>query len=243
MRKPRLMLCALSLLATLAATSETDNMFMVKRAMSYMAPRCGNVFSSGERASLLEYCWCDTNRLVSALKQIALTNDDYYASLALKRLGELGSTSDLPFLYSCATNPVCGDRALRSIIAIEGISSNSISAVQAYLSNTNAFCESAEDKFADICQFIVARTFELAEYDIYRPRVMEMALAFARDINTMNVGVDETLRTVDPTYRFSRRRLSVMRSARERLVNEVQSNYVANAINELVAYPEADLPD
>ena len=72
---------------------------------------------------------------------------------------------------------------------------------------------------------------------------MEMALAFARDINTMNVGVDETLRTVDPTCRFSRRRLSVMRSARERLVNEVQSNYVANAINELVAYPEADLPD
>ena len=53
---------------------------------------------------------------------------------------------------------------------------------------------------------------------------MEMALAFARDINTMNVGVDETLRTFDPTYCFSRRRLSVMRSARERLVNEVQSN-------------------
>ena len=137
MRKPRLMLCALSLLATLAATSETDNMFMVKRAMSYMAPRCGNVFSSGERVSLLEYCWCDTNRLVSALKQIALTNDDYYASLALKRLGELGSTLDLPFLYSCATNPVCGDCAIKSIIAIEGVTSNSMAVVAAFNSSTN----------------------------------------------------------------------------------------------------------
>ncbi|MBE6381941.1 MAG: hypothetical protein E7049_02880 [Lentisphaerae bacterium] len=72
---------------------------------------------------------------------------------------------------------------------------------------------------------------------------MEVALDFARNVNTMNVGVDGALIQADPTYRFSKRRLSVMRGAQLRLVNEVQSNYVSNAINELVAYPEAELPD
>ena len=59
--------------------------------------------------------------------------------------------NSLPFLYSCATNPVCGDCAIKSIIAIEGVTSKTL--------------------------------------------------------------------------------------------NDYQANYVTNAINELIAYPEADLPD
>ena len=44
-------------------------------------------------------------------------------------------------------------------------------------------------------------------------------------------------------YRYSVRRLSVMRAAYPRCFNEYQTNYVANAISELVDYPESELPD
>ena len=45
--------------------------------------------------------------------------------------------NSLPFLYSCATNPVCGDCAIKSIIAIEGVTSNSMAVVAAFNSSTN----------------------------------------------------------------------------------------------------------
>ena len=47
----------------------------------------------------------------------------------------------------------------------------------------------------------------------------------------------------DESYRMSRRRLAVLRSVRDLEINSYQLNYVTNAINELVAYPEADLPE
>ena len=66
----------------------------------------------------------------------------------------------------------------------------------------------------------------------------------------------------DPSYKYTKRRLAALRSyeanlsgyfnslpdtsesyQRRVLVFSYQTNYLANAINELVAYPEANLPD
>jgi hypothetical protein len=48
----------------------------------------------------------------------------------------------------------------------------------------------------------------------------------------------------DDSYRYSKRRLRVLLNADlQRRPYPFQVNYVTNAINELVAYPEADLPD
>lgn len=48
----------------------------------------------------------------------------------------------------------------------------------------------------------------------------------------------------DDSYRYSRRRLAYLRQVLLRGdLFEFQENYVTNAINELVAYPEANLPD
>lgn len=55
--------------------------------------------------------------------------------------------------------------------------------------------------------------------------------------------IDTALVQADTTYRYSKRRLSDLRAAYPRSFNEYQTTYVTNAINELVSYPEADLPD
>lgn len=44
-------------------------------------------------------------------------------------------------------------------------------------------------------------------------------------------------------YRLSKRRLRVLRSVFELGLNKYNEMFVTNAINELVAYPEADLPE
>lgn len=69
-----------------------------------------------------------------------------------------------------------------------------------------------------------------------------MALNYAQNVSTMHMTLDKALLDVDPSYRYSQRRLSV-KSARNRCWNELLKNYVINAINELVAYPESELPD
>ena len=56
---------------------------------------------------------------------------------AVDSIAKYGTTNSLPFLYSCATNPVCGDCAIKSIIAIEGVTSNSMAVVAAFNSSTN----------------------------------------------------------------------------------------------------------
>ena len=202
----------------------------------------GGAFSSAYRMS-----GPNSERFARILGEYSIANlgveNGFRSRLAIESIGKYGTTNSLPFLYSCATNPVCGDCAIKSIIAIEGVTSNSIAAAQSYLSNTNAFSSETEERYAEVCKQIVTSTFGSDSYLAYRPCVLAAALDFARNVNTMNVGVDGALIQADPTYRFSKRRLSVMRGAQLRLVNEVQSNYVSNAINELVAYPEAELPD
>ena len=55
--------------------------------------------------------------------------------------------------------------------------------------------------------------------------------------------VDAVFIETDSTYRNSKLRLAVLRSAYGLGVSQYQIAYVTNAINELVAYPETDLPE
>jgi len=229
--------------ASVFAFAETDNTFMVKQVMSYMAPRCGSREHATEsRPSLVEYCWNDTNRLVSALKELAMTNKEYYASMSLRELGVYGTASDIPFLYSCATNPICGDCAIKSIIAIEGITSNSISLVSHYLESDIATSQKSNMP-ADVCGEFVRKTVTSSLSHDVITNALGVVYAFAKLRNTGHIWLDRNLTNADPSYRFSKRRLCIMRTIANRTLNDYQSNYVTNAINELVAYPESELPD
>ena len=96
---------------------------------------------------------------------------------------------------------------------------------------------------AEVCEWLLRKVYSTPELSLFSTQCMGMALNYAQNVSTMHMSLDKALLDVDSSYRYSKRRLSVMRAAQNRCWNELLTNYVTNAINELVAYPESELPD
>ena len=71
----------------------------------------------------------------------------------------------------------------------------------------------------------------------------QSVLRFMSADNIYHTWMDQLMIDADPTYRYSRRRLSVLRAIVARASVDPDMTYVTNAINELVAYPEENLPE
>ena len=193
------------------------------------------------------YAWAfrmagsDTNRYARILRELAeeVTNQTRNVIIDLRFYR---TPQSLPFLYSYSTNALYGADALRAIFAIEGVTSNSVAAAEVFFSQTNIASRLVQTR-DDACIKMVnlAGTTDV-EPDV-RERAMLVARNFAANLNECHQWLDEALIESDPSYRYSKRRLWVFRGASARGVNQYSSSYVTNAINELVAYPEANLPD
>ena len=216
--------------------------------INFLMPRCGGGNVEGDEPpdpELTEYFGhgVDTNRLARILVEVAQTNNAWYSEMAMRELVKYGSAEQLPFLYSCATNPAIGDLAVRAAVRIEGITSNSVAILRDYLSFTNTVTRSQAYDRAQTSRYFLERLQGGSVLPDVRNATFQVVQSFAADINTSNSIVDEALVAADGTYRHSKRRLAVLRAAYPRCFNEYQTDYVTNAINELVAYPEANLPD
>ena len=183
----------------------------------------------------------DTNRLACMLSEFAQTNDARIAELAMWQLGKYATSAQLPFLYSCATNPVLGRTAVESVLRVEGVTSNSIVAVE------NFFAISSHDdslETTELCIDFMKQATEAAIDPICSSNALRVAHDFSIGENCHYYCFDRGQIRSDDSYRYSRRRLAYLRQVLLRGdLFEFQENYVTNAINELVAYPEANLPD
>ena len=184
-------------------------------------------------------CEGDTNRFARLLCELAQTNDVRIADRMIRCLGRHGTTSQLPFLYSMATNEQHGATAVKSILRLEGVTSNSVDVTGMYLSMTNVDFEYR----ADACKALLRAAAPSCVTTGICQMARNCALRYARSANRYVMDVDAVFIETDSTYRNSKRRLAVLRSAYELGVSQYQIAYVTNAINELVAYPEADLPE
>ena len=184
-------------------------------------------------------CEGDTNRFARLLCELAQTNDVRIADRMIRCLGRHGTTSQLPFLYSMATNEQHGVSAVKSILRLEGVTSNSVDVTGMYLSMTNVDFEYR----ADACKALLRAAAPSCVTTGICQMARNCALRYARSANRYVMDVDAVFIETDSTYRNSKRRLAVLRSAYELGVSQYQIAYVTNAINELVAYPEADLPE
>ena len=184
-------------------------------------------------------CCGDTNRFARLICEVAQTNDAWIAEDMIRCLGVYGTPAQLPFLYSMATNEQHGATAVQSILRLEGVTSNSVDVAGAYLSMTNVDFEYRANACKALLMAAVQPSVSLAQ----RQNARECALRYARFANRYVMDVDMVFIATDPTYRTSGRRLGVLRSVYNLGVSQYQIAYVTNAINELVAYPEADLPE
>ena len=189
-----------------------------------------------------EMAGCDTNRYARILRELAVENTNE-TEWAIASLGQYKTSESLPFLYSYAMNAVYGAKALKAVFAIEGVTSNSIPVVQGYLSLTNE-AVIVERGGATVCAELIRRAKQDGVDVDCRRNALSIANTFATEVNRNYYWLDHLLLRDDDSYRYSKRRLRVLRNADlQRCTYPFQVNYVTNAINELVAYPEVDLPD
>ena len=185
-------------------------------------------------------CEGDTNRYLRIAKETA-TNNPKFSNMAIALVEEYGGVDDVPFLYQYTNSTEYISGALEVVLKLSGLTEESVAAASAYIAGTNSY------RVLD--QEVVAKALFRAAANPSAPASLRTiassnALHFAsnssggvleyNDIGFMNA---------DPSYKYSKRRLDVLRAVLPRCRTDNTINYVTNAINELVAYPEANLPD
>ena len=227
---------------SLANTEVLSDNEIKQKIIRFIAPVCAESMIDGELIDTY-YINGNTNRLLRILSDMVKTNDEWICTQTMFEYSKYATKSELPFLYSCATNSMCGDRALNTIISLDGISSNLLQTVGQYFSITNGFSVDDDSNRSRFAENLLKRVYRTESLLPYREQVFNMTREFALNVNLMHVSVDKALMRVDPTYENSKRRLNVMRGAKERCISEFLTNYVTNVINKLEMYPEENLPD
>ena len=189
-------------------------------------------------ANVWKGCGGDTGQFVHRLYELTPTNDTRLADSLIRCLGVYGTSAQLPFLYSMATNEQHGATAVKSILRLEGVTSNSVAVTDKCLSIKRI----KEPERLDVCRMLVGLTYAESTQSNAHVCALSYVYDHARTCD-YPAGLDRSLIHYDPSYRQSRRRLSVLRDVYAHGVDQWDVGYVTNAINELVAYPEADLPD
>ena len=225
----------LSAMVVIGATDEEIKSYLID-SMFYIDNSDGVRW---DRQHAWELCEGDTNRFARIICELAHTNHQRIAKGMISFLGVRGTAEQLPFLYSQVSNTEYGVNAVLAILRIEGVTSNSVSMVENYLALTNV---SARNRYY-ACEALVGRTFAPGVTPSVKADAVNVELRFMAEVNIFHDWLDETMKRCDSSYAVSKRRLSVLRSVSARTSDPNDLNYVTNAINELVAYPEADLPD
>jgi len=141
-------------------------------------------------------------------------------------------------------DPKCGEYALRVLRRIEGVCSNSVDQLVRF----HALPEGTTADQLRVDKGIAFRS--LAEEMMRTKTGMPLRRHFANAVPTCvsnNITYawmsDQGLMRVDETYHNSKRRLALLLYALPYQTNVHTREAMSSAINELVAYPESNLPD
>lgn len=182
----------------------------------------------------------NTNRVVSLMKQmIDECANESTISFYLSEIGKYGTSVDLPFLYQRVGETNLSEHATMGVLNIEGLTTNSLARLSSLIPDERPRCRSGLQSWLRILD--AARN--MPEGVFIRNQAISNAVLYASRQTESVEMFDRGLSRADPTYRMSRRRLSVLRSVQDLGPNPWQTNFVTRAIRELEAYPESNLPD
>ena len=197
---------------------------------------------------LLERCEFDTNRFCRVARVSYETNsNDRVKSKAMAMFWWFGTERDIPFLEACVLDPRRGEYVLRVLDRIEGFTSNSVLRTARYHSMTNQETfKTDKHTYSNRGLAIDNLAFAASKPNVniaLRKFTSDYIFSYASN-NCYQIGTsDRALIKLDPTYKNSKRRLGLLRLALPVVPGPYSAEYVTNAINELVAYPEANLPE
>ena len=208
------------------------------RALGYF---CGteDPISATHNWILRDCCRNDTNRYVRVAKETATTNDTF-SGRAIFIVTHYGTAEDIPFLRRYTNDARRAQMAASGVWNLGGITTNTLEIIHDFLAvpDNQVGCH-GQNRVAECLTGIVFS----GDYSLpIKTQTKEIVMEYARKSRDP-MSLDEALCKCDPAYIHSKRRLSVLRSAAALDLCDMQRNYVTNAISELVAYPEANLPD
>ena len=166
-----------------------------------------------------------------------MTNSTFSAR-AIEIVRKHGGAGDVPFLFAYTNDVANAFAAVTCIFSKEGVTSNSLDVVQSFLSVANNANSDQDILATSLMRQVFNQNLEPA----IKQRTQTLVMEYARKSTGVRM-LDTALIECDPTYSNSTRRLSVLRAASTLSLIDMQMNYATNAISELVAYPEATLPD
>ena len=203
-----------------------------KDIIFYIQPKCSQ---SGNDTKLVDTYFINgnTNRLLRLLSDLIKTNDEWICTRSMWQYSKYATKSELPFLYSCATNWFRGEYAMSAILRIEGVTTNSLSVMENFLSLTNIASSGLQRRDEICCDFIRHEWARTTEEDELRKSVKDVVYRYASHDNQCHEWLDKALMKGDDTYRYSQRRLNVFTAITNRWINPYSYNYVTNAIKEL----------
>jgi len=202
---------------------------------------CGNGDPVGSSLKWILNTCCegDTNRYLRIAKETATSNTNF-AYMAIALVEKHGGVGDLPFLYQYTNDVERAAGALTVILQLGGLTEESVAAASAYIVGTNTY--HVMDRNDVACELFRTAAVSSAA-DNLKVLAASNALCFASNSSQVRYN-DIGFKNADPSYEYSKRRLSVLRSVLPQCQGyEILMNYTTNAINELVSYPESDLPD
>jgi len=189
---------------------------------------------------------CGSNQLVTAAKEVfAETADTRIRRRSLTIVSKYGTTNEIGFLVASANDSRCWKTSANGIINLLGPTSNAVSDLSILMSMpclSNDVATLAKDKGTVVEQLMAkSRRASLPPADV--AAVWRFSYAFASNYVGQTESIDRALVGFDATYEHSLRRLNMLRHQLANLNCEYLRGYVTNAINELVAYPETNLPE
>ena len=217
---------------SLANTEILSNNEIKQKIIRFIAPVCAESMIDGELIDTY-YINGNTNRLLRILSDMVKTNDEWICTQTMFEYSKYATKSELPFLYSCATNWFRGEYAMSAILRIEGVTTNSLSVMENFLSLTNIASSGLQRRDEICCDFIRHEWARTTEEDELRKSVKDVVYKYASHDNQCHEWLDKALMKGDDTYRYSQRRLNVFTSITNRWINPYSYNYVTNAIKEL----------
>lgn len=236
----RVIFVALMIGASFARADVADARLLeiLERAVSFIDNPDGG---PGEVQYAIELTGNDTNRVVSLMKQLVDEGTKRKGALRfyISEIGKYGTSSDLPFLYQgVASSNLCED-ATMAVLRIEGLTTNTLTQITTLLPAGRDCAWSVMCSHAWLLEY--AR--KLPDGSPLRALTVSNAVQHAFHETAYPSSFDKSLRLTDPTYTMSKRRLGALRSVQSLGVGAFQTNFVAQTIRELEAYPEANLPE
>ena len=183
---------------SLANTEILSDNEIKQKIIRFIAPVCAESMIDGELIDTY-YINGNTNRLLRILSDMVKTNDEWICTQTMFEYSKYATKSELPFLYSCATNWFRGEYAMSAILRIEGVTTNSLSVMENFLSLTNISSSGLQRRDEICCDFIRHEWARTTEEDELRKSVKDVVYKYASHDNQCHEWLDKALMKGDDT--------------------------------------------